>query len=343
MDADGNQILFGDIVHGQTTLLFFLRHFGCILWRAAIEEVIEKRELFERCGIRVAAIGNGTPAMAREFLKDYPKFPGRLYLDPETKVYKAMHCKFGVKCALSEDILMGVREACKKGYKQKGIQGDPLQLGGTFIISPTQGMIYRRLENYIGSTTDLPSLIPFVMKYSTNHPQTTWQFTDVDIKNAQSTGFKVNFYQENFAMKQHSIFLYPRTDKVMSSLILAVVDLKQDDFKCIAFHAKGKTKLYWPFYLSREEMFQQMILRIYGTHADMDNNFIKLNRNPLIAEHLFKLEETINSCSSTSDISGRLNTMLEETTLLLVKQSKDINAGSPMVGPTSSCNSLTRV
>ncbi len=28
MDADGNQILFGDIVHGQTTLLFFLRHFG---------------------------------------------------------------------------------------------------------------------------------------------------------------------------------------------------------------------------------------------------------------------------------------------------------------------------
>jgi hypothetical protein len=37
---------------------------------------------------------------------------------------------------------------------------------------------------------------------------------------------------------EHSIFVYPRTDKVISSLILAVVDLKQDDFKCIAFHAK---------------------------------------------------------------------------------------------------------
>jgi hypothetical protein len=77
-------------------------------------------------GIRVAAIGNGTPEMAREFLKDYPKFPGKLYLDPETKVYKAMHCKFGIKYALSDEVLEGVSNACEKGYKQKGIQGDPL-------------------------------------------------------------------------------------------------------------------------------------------------------------------------------------------------------------------------
>lgn len=28
LDVDGNLTLFGDIVHGQTTLLFFLRHFG---------------------------------------------------------------------------------------------------------------------------------------------------------------------------------------------------------------------------------------------------------------------------------------------------------------------------
>ncbi len=30
------------------------------------------------------------------------------------------------------------------------------QLGGVFVISPTRGMVYRRLENYIGSTTDMP-------------------------------------------------------------------------------------------------------------------------------------------------------------------------------------------
>lgn len=30
------------------------------------------------------------------------------------------------------------------------------QLGGVFVISPMKGMVYRRLENYIGSTTDMP-------------------------------------------------------------------------------------------------------------------------------------------------------------------------------------------
>lgn len=28
MDVDGNLTLFGDLVNGKTTLLFFLRHFG---------------------------------------------------------------------------------------------------------------------------------------------------------------------------------------------------------------------------------------------------------------------------------------------------------------------------
>jgi hypothetical protein len=28
LDPEGNQALFGDVVHGQTTLLYFLRHFG---------------------------------------------------------------------------------------------------------------------------------------------------------------------------------------------------------------------------------------------------------------------------------------------------------------------------
>lgn len=130
--------------HRFASNLTCIKYFS-ILWRAAIEEVIEKRELLEKwyvwvpflaldlmtylfnfSGIRVAAIGNGTPKMAREFLNDYPKFPGRLFVDPDKKVYNAMHCKYGVKCALSEEVLKSVREACQRSFKQKGIQGDPL-------------------------------------------------------------------------------------------------------------------------------------------------------------------------------------------------------------------------
>jgi hypothetical protein len=64
--------------------------------------------------------------MAREFLKEYP-FPGRIFVDPEKKLYEAMHCKHGVKYALSEDVLRYTRAACERAaHRQSGIQGDPL-------------------------------------------------------------------------------------------------------------------------------------------------------------------------------------------------------------------------
>ncbi len=77
-------------------------------------------------GIRLVAIGNGTVEMAKEFLKEYT-FPGRVFVDPEKKLYEAMHCKHGLKYALSEEVLRYTREACERAaHRQNGIQGDPL-------------------------------------------------------------------------------------------------------------------------------------------------------------------------------------------------------------------------
>lgn len=83
-------------------------------------------QLYFYSGIRLVAIGNGTPEMAREFLKQY-SFPGQVFVDINKKIYDKMHCKYGVKYAFSEYVLNNIRMACKKGaHKPGGVQGDPL-------------------------------------------------------------------------------------------------------------------------------------------------------------------------------------------------------------------------
>jgi hypothetical protein len=312
---------------------FLANHNNSILWRAAIEEIIEKREILERCGIRVAAVGNGTPEMAKEFLNDYPKFPGRLFVDPNKKLFNAMHCKFGIKYALNEEVLESVRNACEKGYKQKGIQGDPLQLGGTFIISPVKGMIYRRLENYIGSATDLPTLIPFIEEYSKNNPEITWLTRDVDDTLATSKlnrEFQFNYYQYHFLTQLHWLYVLPRSEQ-NSPLIFAVMDLKQGDKKCLAFHAKGKTKFYWPCYLSEQEMFDHATRRIFGKHIE---GFIKVIRNAALVDVLCILEDTINNHYLT-EATGTLDNAINESTDVMLRHSSSNNGYSAKV---AACN-----
>jgi hypothetical protein len=320
LDPEGSLTMFGDVLHGQITLVYFLRHFGCILMRTCVQELIDKKELLERCGIRLVAIGNGTPEMAREFLKEYP-FPGRIFVDPEKKLYEAMHCKHGVKYALSEDVLRYTRAACERAaHRQSGIQGDPLQLGGVFVISPTKGMVYRRLENYIGSTTDMPNLIPFITEYAYNHPETTWQSrdpSDPDATSSTNKDFQLSYYKDHFIHQVHTIYVLPQSEATGSPVISAVLELKQSDKKALAFHMKGKTKLYQPCYLTDSEFFDHTTRRIFGAHIE---GFVKIPRTPAAVDRLCDLEDTMNKYFAAGETGPRLEQCLAETVEFLLRK-----------------------
>ena len=80
---------------------------------------------FYNLGIPIIAISTGTPASARNFIKEF-KFPGRIYLDQKRTLYKVLSCKRGVKYSLSRKTLSVTRKAFEEGYKQGPNQGDML-------------------------------------------------------------------------------------------------------------------------------------------------------------------------------------------------------------------------
>lgn len=96
-DKDSKPLKFSSIrFSSKTTIVLFVRHWGCGLCSGYLDEVIRKfKPLFEEGSeeskrIQLIVIGHGGP----EGIERYRKFAGNIkceiYADPEKKLYKAL-------------------------------------------------------------------------------------------------------------------------------------------------------------------------------------------------------------------------------------------------------------
>jgi len=111
----------------------------------------------DKLNIELVAIGSGTPVMAKNFKSEF-QFPGSLYVDEKKRVYDALGCNRGIKYALSLNALKAAKQAFGEGFRQGLNQGDSLQLGGVFILSVKDGLLYQHIEEYSGHHVDLNEL-----------------------------------------------------------------------------------------------------------------------------------------------------------------------------------------
>lgn len=123
-----------------------------MLCRNTVAGIASRASEFYATGIPLIAIAPGTPAMARDFAKQY-NFPGELYTDSRKLVHVTFKCKRGLKYVSGSQSLGKGRMAMMYGHKQSvkdllmlDPQKDPLQIGGTFLLSPTKGFIYNHVE-----------------------------------------------------------------------------------------------------------------------------------------------------------------------------------------------------
>jgi len=111
----------------------------------------------DKLNIELVAVGSGTPVMAKNFKSEF-KFPGMLFVDQKKAVYDALGCNRGVKYALSLKALKAAKQSFGEGFRQGSVQGDSLQLGGVFILSKTEGLLFQHVEEYSGHHVDVEEL-----------------------------------------------------------------------------------------------------------------------------------------------------------------------------------------
>ena len=113
---------------------------------------IEKRDA------QLVVIGNGLPAQARD-MRDELGFPATLWVDTQMAAYRAAGLRRGPTRALSWRSFGHLVRAWRGGHRQAGVQGDPWQLGGTFVIAPPDRVLFTHVSREAGDHARVRDLL----------------------------------------------------------------------------------------------------------------------------------------------------------------------------------------
>ena len=107
------------------------------------------RERFEQAGARLAVIGQGTPAHARDFREAQKVEDLPLLVDTRREAYRAA----GTKIATFGELLgprmiaRGARRMLAQRVHQGRTVGHPAQLGGVLVVMPDGSIPYAHLSD----------------------------------------------------------------------------------------------------------------------------------------------------------------------------------------------------
>ncbi|XP_053308667.1 prostamide/prostaglandin F synthase [Spea bombifrons] len=133
----GEMVELKSLWKDQTSVLFFLRRFGCQICRWTAKEVSKLKQSLESNQIRLVGIGPEDVGL-KEFL-DGNFFSGEIYVDEAKQSYKELGFKrynalSVVPAALGKKVRDVVTKANADGV-QGNFNGDLLQSGGMLIVS----------------------------------------------------------------------------------------------------------------------------------------------------------------------------------------------------------------
>jgi hypothetical protein len=109
-------------------------------------------------GARILVIGNGSPKALGRF-GDAHAGTVTIVTDPEKVAYKALSLVHGMGGLKGLSMVGSGIRAWRKGHRQAGVQGDPLQQGGVFVINRKGQAVYAQRSSTAGDHADLTDVM----------------------------------------------------------------------------------------------------------------------------------------------------------------------------------------
>jgi hypothetical protein len=110
------------------------------------------REEFDRLGVSLVVIGQGTPAHARAFLEDQKVTGLRLLVDADRAAYRAVGArKSGVMGLVGPKVaLRAAKAVASERVTQGRVIGSASQLGGVVVVGSDGGVVWSHLASDAG-------------------------------------------------------------------------------------------------------------------------------------------------------------------------------------------------
>ncbi|XP_027346679.1 thioredoxin-like protein AAED1, chloroplastic [Abrus precatorius] len=172
--ASGEPVLFKDLWDQSqgVAVVALLRHFGCpCSWELA-SALKESKERFDSTGVKLIAVGVGTPNKARMLAERLPFPMDCLYADPDRKAYNVLNLYYGFGRTFLNPVSAQVFsrfDALQKAVKNYTIAATPddrsgvLQQGGMFVFKGKQ-LLYARKDEGTGDHAPLDDVFDVCCK-----------------------------------------------------------------------------------------------------------------------------------------------------------------------------------
>ncbi|XP_038902955.1 prostamide/prostaglandin F synthase [Benincasa hispida] len=168
--AAGDPVLFKDLWDQSEgmAVVALLRHFGCFCCWEFASTLKESKARFDSSGVKLIAVGIGTPNKARILAERLPFPMDCLYADPDRKAYDLLGLYYGFgrtffnpasAKVFSKSRLEAMREAMKN-YSLEATPDDKssvLQQGGMFVFKGKQ-LLYARKDEGTGDHAPLEDI-----------------------------------------------------------------------------------------------------------------------------------------------------------------------------------------
>jgi peroxiredoxin len=156
----GHAILLRDLWKTERILLVAFRRFGCLICRETAVLLSSHKMKLDELGVRLVGIGFEPVSEVRDFMLYWN---GELYFDTPRTVYKAL----GLKRWTAKELFLAslekrTYEAIMRNKELHGnvMRGDPMQMGGTFLIGPSpQGILYEHRQTFFGDLPDTNEIL----------------------------------------------------------------------------------------------------------------------------------------------------------------------------------------
>ena len=106
----------------------------------------------------MVVIGSGAVPYLDDFASGYPDTI-RFLTDPGRRSFRAMSLQRGMGGVRALGMLASGLRAYRAGHRQAKVQGDPLQQGGVFVITPAGHEIYAQRSQTAGDHADLSEVV----------------------------------------------------------------------------------------------------------------------------------------------------------------------------------------
>jgi hypothetical protein len=125
-----------------------------------VAELRPHADEIEKAGARLVIVGNGWPAMAKDFAaKAGLPASATLLTDPSLQSYLAAGLKRSALLTLGPKGLIPFIRTWRKGFRQGRTKGDPWQQGGALVIGRGGQVLFRHVSTGPSDQADPAALL----------------------------------------------------------------------------------------------------------------------------------------------------------------------------------------